>query len=69
MLERLSGIKKNSARLKAPPLPEGFRPRGARPDAAPHPVVDRHYTLSPGSGHRPTPVSVPVLRKTVRASI
>ena len=69
MLERLSGIKKNSARLKAPPLPAGFRARGARPDAAPHPLVDRHYTLSSGKGHRPTPVSLPVLRKTVRASI
>ncbi|MDZ4341573.1 MAG: IS701 family transposase, partial [Candidatus Binatia bacterium] len=69
MLERLSGIKKNSARLKAPPLPGGFRARGARPDAAAHPLVDRHYTLSSGKGHRSTPVSVPVLRKTVRASI
>jgi SRSO17 transposase len=69
MLERLSGIKKNSARLKAPPLPEGFRPRGARPDAAPHPVVDRHRALSLGSGHRSISSAMPVLRKTVRASI
>jgi SRSO17 transposase len=69
MLERLSGIKKNSARLKAPPLPEGFRPRGARPDAAPHPVVDRHRALSLGSGHRSRASAMPVLRKTVRASI
>ena len=30
MLEQLCGSKKNAARLKAPPLPEGFRPRGAR---------------------------------------
>jgi SRSO17 transposase len=29
MLERLSGSKKNSARLQAPALPKGFRPRGA----------------------------------------
>src|SRR3990172_7368904 len=65
MLERLSGIKKNSARLKAPPLPEGFRARGARPDAAAHPLVDRHHTLSSGKGHRPRLVSVPVLRKTL----
>ena len=48
MLERLSGIKKNAARLKAPALPEGFRPRGARPDAAAHPVVDRDRALSSG---------------------
>ncbi len=41
MLERLSGFKKNAARLQAPALPEAFRPRGARPDAAPHSVVDR----------------------------
>lgn len=35
MLERLSGSKKNSARLKAPALPEGFRPRGAGAQATP----------------------------------
>jgi SRSO17 transposase len=34
-LEKLSGSKKNAARFKAPALPEGFRPRGAGPDAAP----------------------------------
>ena len=34
-LERLAGSKKNAARFKAPALPEGFRPRGARTDAAP----------------------------------
>ena len=69
MLERLCGIKKNSARLQAPPLPEGFRPRGAGPDAATHPVVDRHRALSLGSGHRSSSSAMPVLRKTVRASI
>ncbi len=67
MLERLSGVKKNPARLKAPALPEGFRPRGAGPDAAPHPLVDRHRALSPGSGHRATSATMPVLRQTVRA--
>lgn len=35
LLERLSGIKKNAARFKAPALPEGFRPRGAGAHAAP----------------------------------
>ena len=69
MLERLSGSKKNSARLKAPALPEGFRPRGACPDAAAHPLVDRHRALSPGSRHRPTSSAMPMLRETVRASI
>lgn len=69
MLERLCGIKKNSARLKAPALPKGFRPRGARPDAAPPPVVDQHRALSLGSGHRSKSSAMPVLRKTVRASI
>lgn len=69
MIERLSGSKKNSVRLKAPPLPEGFRPRGACPDAAAHPVVDRYRALSPGSRYRPTSSAMPVLRETVRASI
>lgn len=34
ILERLAGSKKNAARFKTPALPEGFRARGARPDAA-----------------------------------
>lgn len=67
MLERLRGSKKNSARLKAPALPEGFRPRGAGPDAAPHPLVDRNRALSPGPGHRATSATMPVLRETVLA--
>jgi len=67
MLERLSGSKKNAARLKAPALPEGFRPRGAGSDAAAHPMVDHHRALSPGSSHRSTSSTMPVLRETVRA--
>jgi SRSO17 transposase len=47
MLERLSSIKKNTARLKAPPVPQSFRPRGSGPDAAPYPVVDCHRALPP----------------------
>jgi len=35
MLERLSGSKKNAARLQAPALPEGYRPRGAGTHATP----------------------------------
>ena len=66
MLEQMRGSKKNSARLKAPPLPEGFRPRGARSDAAAHPMVDRHRALLPGARHRSTPSAMSVLRKTVR---
>jgi SRSO17 transposase len=34
MLERLASSKKNTARFKAPPLPTGWRPRGAGTDAA-----------------------------------
>lgn len=34
MRERLAGRKKNPAALPAPALPEGFRPRGARTEAA-----------------------------------
>ena len=42
MLERLSGRKKNAARLKMPALPEAFHPRGSHPDAKAYPVVHRH---------------------------
>ena len=66
MLEQLSGSKKNSARLKAPPVPEGFYPRGARPDATAHPVVHRHRALSPGARHRSTSSPMSVVRETVR---
>lgn len=34
MLERLSRSKKNAARFQTPPVPAGFRPRGAGADAA-----------------------------------
>ena len=67
MLERLSGSKKNPARLQAPALPEAFRPRGARPDAAPHPMVDRHRSPSTGTRHRAKAPTVPMLRETVPA--
>ena len=62
MWERLRGRKKNSARLKAPAIPEEFRPRGARPDAAPHPVVDRDRALSTRTRHRSRPSAMSVLR-------
>jgi SRSO17 transposase len=65
MLERLSGVKKNSTRLKAPTLPEGFHPRGSRADAAAHSLVDRQCALSPRSKHRAPSAAVSVLRKGI----
>jgi len=67
MLERLAGVKKNAARLQAPALPEGFRPRGAGPNAAPRSVVDRHRSPSPGVRHRTTTSAMPLLREIVSA--
>jgi hypothetical protein len=64
MLQRLRG-KKNSAALKQPPIPEGFRPRGSRADAAAQPLVDRQHSLPPGSRDRSDVVSLPLLRETV----
>ena len=61
MLERLSGSKKNSAGLKAPALPKGFRPRGARTDAAPRSMVDRQRPLSPGVRNRKNAAAVSVV--------
>ena len=66
MLERLSGAKKNSARLKAPPVPEGFSPRGTRADAAAYPVVDLDRALLLGPSHRQKSFTMPLLRKAVR---
>ena len=67
MLERLSGVKKNTARLQAPALPESFRPRGAGPDAASRSVVDRHRAPSSRVRHRATTPAMPMLRETVPA--
>jgi len=61
VLEGLRGNKKKAAGLEEPPLPEGFVPRGARPDAAPCLVVDRHRPLSSGPGDPPPPGTVPLL--------
>ena len=68
-LERLCGVKKNTARLKAPALPEGFLPRGSVPDAAARPVVHRHRTLSAGARHRSKSFSMPMLREVVCTKI
>lgn len=61
MLERLAGSKKNP-RLHAPAVPEGFRPRGAGPDAAPPAHLDRHLPLSPRARHRANLDTMSLLR-------
>ena len=66
MLERLSGVKKNTARLKTPALPEGFLPRGSVPDAAARPLVHRNGALSSGPRHRSKSFPMPVLREVIR---
>lgn len=62
MRERLRS-KKDSAQLKAPALPEGFRPRGAGPDAAPRAQLDRHDGLRSRSSDRKSAADVSVLRQ------
>ena len=64
MLERLRG-KKNSARLQAPAIPQGFRPRGALSDAAPQSALHRLPALRSRPRHRTLPPSVPVLRQNL----
>ncbi len=66
MLERLSGVKKNTTRLKTPALPEGFLPRGSVPDAATRPVVHRNRTLSAGTSHRSKSSPLSMLREVIR---
>ena len=61
MRERLCS-KKNSARLKAPAVPKGFRPRGARSAAAPRSPPDRHDGLQPRSSDRKRAARVSLLR-------
>jgi SRSO17 transposase len=61
MLERLSGVKKNTARLQAPALPTSFLPRGTRPDAAARALVDRNRAPKARPRHRPQSVNMSVL--------
>jgi SRSO17 transposase len=61
MRERLRS-KKNSAQLKAPTVPKGFRPRGARSDATPRSQLDRHDGLQSRSPDRKRATHVPLLR-------
>lgn len=64
MLERLRG-KKNSVVFEEPSIPEGFRPRGSRADAASQPMVDRQRALPSRSRNGPHPTVVPLLRQTL----
>jgi SRSO17 transposase len=64
MLQRLCG-KKNGAVFKEPPVPEGFRPRGSRSDAASQPVVDRQRALPSCPPDRAHAAAVPMLREIV----
>lgn len=61
MRERLRS-KKNSAQLKAPAVPRGFRPRGAGTDAASRSQLDCHHGLRPRSPHRKRAAYVSLLR-------
>ena len=63
MLERLSGAKKNSARLKTPALPADYRPRGAGTDAAARTLVDRDVPFPVGARRRKNLDPVPMLRE------
>ena len=53
--ERLTETKKNPAGFKAPPVPEGFQPRGHSSHAATRAVVDRDLPISPDPSHQPIP--------------
>jgi SRSO17 transposase len=69
MLERLRQKKKRRPRLRAPPVPPGFRPRGAGPAPAARPLVDRDRPVSAGPRPGPRPAAVPLLRRpTARKS-
>jgi SRSO17 transposase len=57
------GSKKNSARSEAFGLPEGYKPRGSRQDAAPRPRLHRHASIPVRSRDRATPRSLSVLRE------
>ena len=62
MLERLRG-KKKPARLQAPALPQGFRPRGSLSQPAPQSPLHRLPPLRSRPSHRSLAPSVPLLRQ------
>lgn len=57
------GSKKNSARSETSGLPEGYKPRGSRQDAAPRSRLHRDASVPVRSRDRPTPRSLSVLRE------
>ncbi len=61
MLERLSGSKKNAARLQAPAVPTRFHPRGAQSDAEARPDVDSDLPISIGARDCPNTTAMPML--------
>ena len=61
MRERMLS-KKNSARLKAPTLPEGFLPRGSGAHAAPRPQLGRDNGVLARPRNRTSVTTVPMLR-------
>jgi len=63
MRERLLG-KKNSARLKAPAVPQGFHPRGSRPHAATRPDFHRDDGILSRPPNRTRASAVSMLRNT-----
>ena len=62
MRERLRS-KKNSARLKTPAVPKGFRPRGSGSHAATRPQLDRHPGVLSRPSHRQRTTDVSLLRQ------
>lgn len=56
------GNKKNSARSAAFGLPEGYKPRGSRQDAAPRSRLHRHASIPVQPRDRAAPRPLPVLR-------
>jgi SRSO17 transposase len=63
MLEQLRG--KKNARLQAPAIPQGFRPRGSLSDAAPQSDVHRLSALRSRTSNRTHPASVSLLRQSL----
>jgi SRSO17 transposase len=57
------GSKKNSARSEAFGLPEGYKPRGSRQDAAPRAGLDRNASIPVRSCNHPATRSLSMLRE------
>ena len=62
LLERFRQKKKRRPRFPAPPVPPGFRPRGAGSAPTARPLVDRDRPVSARARPGPRPAAVPVLR-------